>query len=125
MRLGPHFHSPRTHVDCDDLGAHRFWCLVTRWAAEVSVTDLEPGTGPEGTVLRVVPFGVPSPKRVTKQVGIRLPVDLWTRTLVVAAASGKRPGAYVAEVLEVALQRGEKDLRARLKVPKAGGRRAS
>ena len=81
-----------------------------------------------GTVLSMVPLVMPSSKRLTKQVGIRLPVDLWSRALVVAAASGKRPGAYVAEVLEVALLKGEHELRARLggsRAVRIGARRAS
>ncbi len=50
----------------------------------------------------------------TKQVGIRLPVALWERALLIAAAEGMRPGAYVASVLEVAVLRGEHRLRDRL-----------
>jgi hypothetical protein len=58
---------------------------------------------------------VTMPKRkATKQVGIRLPTDLWGRTQVIAAANGLRPGAYVAQVLEAALAKGEAELRARL-----------
>ena len=81
-----------------------------------------------GTVLRVVPLIMASSKPLTKQVGIRLPVVLWSRVLVVAAASGKRPGAYVGEALEGAVQKGEQELRARLTKPgthRTGGRRES
>lgn len=69
-------------------------------------------------MLSMVPFAM-TKKTATKQVGIRLPVDLWQRTQVVAAANGQRPGAFVAEVLEEALKRGEARLRARL--AKTGG----
>lgn len=53
-------------------------------------------------------------KKPTKQVGIRLPVDIWQRAQVIAAANGMRPGAYIASVLAVALVKGEAELRAKL-----------
>lgn len=58
----------------------------------------------------------------TKQVGIRLPVALWRRTLVVAASAGKKPGAYVAEVLERSVAQGERALLTRL-TPRGSARR--
>ncbi len=53
---------------------------------------------------------------ITKQIGIRLPVELWSRVLAVVEAKGTRPGGYVKALLERAVARDERSLAA---TPKA------
>ncbi len=59
-------------------------------------------------------MGRPKLENPTKQIGIRLPIDLWDRVNVVAAAAGKRPGGYVCALLEEAVARDERALADRL-----------
>ncbi len=58
--------------------------------------------------------GRPRSPIITKQVGIRLPVELWDRVHIVAAAAGTSPGGYVKKLIETVIDADERALAGRL-----------